>query len=185
MNKFAKGSLAAGAGLVLLLGGAGTLAYWNDSAELAGGTINAGTLTLEADNDSLQASIDQQPQVWVPGDQHTFSTELTLVTEGDNIQGKIVLDTAKLGIDGTGADQLTVDMALGDVTKTVAASELSFDADTDVITFDGPGTYTIPVELTVALPFQEDEQNASKNLTIDLEDLTFTATQTAAPDAVR
>ena len=96
-----------------------------------------------------------------------------------------MLDTAKLGIDGTGADQLTVDMALGDVTKTVAASELSFDADTDVITFDGPGTYTIPVELTVALPVQEDEQNASKNLTIDLEDLTFTATQTAAPDAVR
>lgn len=185
MNKFAKGSLAAGAGLVLLLGGAGTLAYWNDSAELAGGTINAGTLTLEADNDALQASIDQQPQVWVPGDQHTFSTALTLVTEGDNIQGEIVLDAAKLGINGTGADQFTVDMALGDGTEIPAASELSFDADTDVITFNGPGTYTIPVDVTVALPFQEDEQNASKNLTIDLEDLTFTATQTAAPDAVR
>src|SRR5699024_4692180 len=95
MNKFAKGSVAAGAGLVLLLGGAGTLAYWNDSAELANGSINAGTLTLEADNDLLAASIAEQPALWVPGDEHTFSTELTLAAEGDNISGDLQLDAER------------------------------------------------------------------------------------------
>src|SRR5699024_1312147 len=67
MNKFAKGSVAAGAGLVLLLGGAGTLAYWNDSAELANGSIHAVNLKLEADNDLLAASIAEQPALWVSG----------------------------------------------------------------------------------------------------------------------
>lgn len=179
MNKFAKGSLAAGAGLVLLLGGAGTLAYWNDSAELAGGTINAGTLTLKADNDALAKSIAEQPEAWVPGDKHTFSTTLTLATEGENIQGTVMLDTEKLGISGTGADQFTVDMTLGEVAKTVDNSRLDFDSKTDVITFDGPGTYTIPVDVTVAFPFQAGEQNSSKDLSINFEELTFTATQTA------
>jgi len=48
MNKTIKGSLAAGAAAVLLLGGAGSLAYWTDAADIDGGTITAGTLTLDA-----------------------------------------------------------------------------------------------------------------------------------------
>ena len=61
MNKFAKGSLAAGAGLVLLLGGAGTLAYWNDSAELEGGTIEAGSMTFSADTTVTASSSETLP----------------------------------------------------------------------------------------------------------------------------
>ncbi|QTV79202.1 SipW-dependent-type signal peptide-containing protein [Microbacterium sp. NIBRBAC000506063] len=37
MNRFAKGAVAAGAGLVLLLGGAGSLAHWNAQDALDGG----------------------------------------------------------------------------------------------------------------------------------------------------
>ena len=32
MNKLVKGSIAGAAGIILLMGGAGSLAYWNDSA---------------------------------------------------------------------------------------------------------------------------------------------------------
>ena len=31
MNKLTKGAIATAAGVILLMGGAGTLAYWNDS----------------------------------------------------------------------------------------------------------------------------------------------------------
>jgi alternate signal-mediated exported protein len=46
MNKSTKGALAATTGAVLLLGGAGSLAYWNAAATVAGGTINSGRLSL-------------------------------------------------------------------------------------------------------------------------------------------
>ncbi|MFL6157648.1 MAG: alternate-type signal peptide domain-containing protein [Marmoricola sp.] len=46
MNKTSKGALAAVAGAVLLLGGAGSLAYWSDSANVAGGAVTSGKLTL-------------------------------------------------------------------------------------------------------------------------------------------
>ena len=48
MNKTVKGAFAAGTAAFLLVGGAGSLAYWNDTANVAGSTINSGTLTLDS-----------------------------------------------------------------------------------------------------------------------------------------
>src|SRR4051812_5239895 len=54
MNKLVKGAIAGAAGIVLLMGGAGSLAYWNDSANAGpasgSNTITAGTLTITAAN---------------------------------------------------------------------------------------------------------------------------------------
>lgn len=177
MNKFAKGSLAAGAGLVLLLGGAGTLAYWNDSAELTGGTINAGTLTLEADQEQLQESIDGQPQLWVPGDEHTFSTTLTLDAEGDNIAGTVGLDLSTIDVGAQGANEFTYEMAVDGTPLTNG----TFDGSSVVIyTFDSPvDEVEIPVDITVKLP---ETATGSKGATVGAESLTFTATQTPAAD---
>jgi alternate signal-mediated exported protein len=54
MNKLVKGAIAGAAGIVLLMGGAGSLAYWNDSANAGPGaganSITAGTLTITAAN---------------------------------------------------------------------------------------------------------------------------------------
>ena len=44
MNKLTRGAIAAGVGVVLLLGGAGTFALWSDTATLSGSTITAGEL---------------------------------------------------------------------------------------------------------------------------------------------
>ena len=46
MKKSTKGAVAAGAAAVLLLGGAGTLAFWNADGTAEGGTLTAGTLEL-------------------------------------------------------------------------------------------------------------------------------------------
>ncbi|MFZ3417171.1 alternate-type signal peptide domain-containing protein [Arthrobacter sp. 3Tela_A] len=52
MNKMAKGALATGVGVALLLGGGGTLAVWNQSVEANAGTIAAGDLNLQPKTDS-------------------------------------------------------------------------------------------------------------------------------------
>lgn len=48
MNKKAKGAIAAGAATLLLLGGAGTFALWQDSTSVAAGNIQTGKLDLTA-----------------------------------------------------------------------------------------------------------------------------------------
>jgi alternate signal-mediated exported protein len=46
MNSTTKGSLAAVVAALLLTGGAGTLAYWNDTENVPGGPISSGQLDL-------------------------------------------------------------------------------------------------------------------------------------------
>ena len=49
MNKNIKGAVAIAAGVVLLMGGAGSLAYWNDTQSVASAAgVNAGTLSATA-----------------------------------------------------------------------------------------------------------------------------------------
>ena len=174
MNKFAKGSLAAGAGVVLLLGGAGTLAYWNDSAELTGGTVNAGELTLTP----VEGSGKWAPEIttWVPGDESTYSQTLQLVATGDNIQGTIALDKDSVVISKDDDNEFEVDFAPADE----LTAGLTYHEETQVISFDGEGTYEIPVEVTVALPYTDKEQNGSQNAKVSFEGATYTATQTPA-----
>lgn len=182
MNKFAKGSLAAGAGLVLLLGGAGTLAYWNDSAELEGGTIEAGSMTFSADT---TAFVDSTLTEWVPGDEHTYTTNLSLETSGDNIQGEIVLDEDSIVRTGAGAEAIDVTFTVDEAalatpaggTVTYSAGDPAVAGD-EKLSFDGPGTYTIPVTVTVSFPFGDSADNSSMGASVDLSGATFTATQT-------
>jgi alternate signal-mediated exported protein len=46
LNSTTKGSLAAVVAALLLTGGAGTLAYWNDTENVPGGPISSGQLDL-------------------------------------------------------------------------------------------------------------------------------------------
>ena len=46
MNRSTKGAIAAGAAAVLLMGGAGSLAFWTADGDVDGGTVTAGTLSL-------------------------------------------------------------------------------------------------------------------------------------------
>lgn len=181
MNKFTKGSIAASAAVVLLLGGAGSLAYWNDDAALAVDPINAGQLTIEASTGAWAPEIN----AWVPGDRSVYSTTLTVVAEGDNIEGTIELDLGSVEISPLGAaDQFELTLGQGAAATVPDGADLTFNPDQS-ITFDGPGTYAIPVALTVEFPFSNDvEQNISKQASVDFTTVSFTVTQTAATGAV-
>lgn len=177
MNKFAKGSIAAGAGVILLLGGAGSLAYWNDDANLGGGTISAGELSIDASAGAWSPQI----ATWVPGDDSTYSTTLTVTAEGDSIQGTIELDLGSVEITPPAvAGQFELALAAGAGRSVPTGAALAFDADSETFTFDGPGVYQIPVELSVAFPYTSSEQNASQHAEVDLSAVSFIVTQTVA-----
>ncbi|MFQ6484496.1 alternate-type signal peptide domain-containing protein [Brachybacterium epidermidis] len=176
MNKFAKGSLAAGAGLVLLLGGAGTLAYWNTDIELTGGGVSAGTLELTADTEQL---IKAGPVTLAPGDEQTFSAELNLLAEGEGIQGTVALDeTSILYYNAEGVE--TPDLAEKyDVEITLAEEpEGGLSASGDTLVFTQPGEYTIDVEVTIALPYGDSVDNSTQGSSVNFEKVSFVATQT-------
>lgn len=184
MNKFAKGSLAAGAGIVLLMGGVGTLAYWNDEVGIQGGTVQAGSLDLDAAPGTWAPEITS----WVPGDEATYTTTLQLTVEGDNIQGTVALDRDSLEFKNAKGEVIPeladeFDIEFAPVEGSLPASQVvTYDEKTETFSFDGAGAYAIPVEVTVAFPFEteNDDPNQSQNTSVDLDKLSFTATQTLA-----
>ncbi len=179
MNKFVKGSIAAAAATVLLLGGAGSLAYWNSSANLADYTVSTGTLQLTAGTELWTGAATAGTGAWVPGDSATYNTTLTLVAGGTNIRGTIALDQGSIAVSPTGRDNpLEIAFAVDTAAAvTPAGAALAFAAGE--LTFDGAGTYTIPVTVTADFPFGAAVDNDSQSLSVNLDNVTFTATQTA------
>lgn len=95
MNKLTKATIATAAGVALLLGTGGTLAYWNASTDLGGATtITAGNLavapgaittwTLKRGN-AAGVTVDPKTVKIVPGDKLTYSTTFSITAEGRNL----------------------------------------------------------------------------------------------------
>ncbi len=101
MNKMAKGAIATGVGVVLLVGGGGTLATWNQASNASMGTVVAGDLNLKANpgewknaSGTVIAKIGDYKVV--PGDTLTYTQPLTVTLTGD-------LMVAKLAVTGASA----------------------------------------------------------------------------------
>lgn len=104
MNKLVKGGLAAAAGIALLMGGAGSLAYWNSSSTAASGAIQTGHLKLTAGTVSGWSKAHL-----VPGDTDTYTQHFTLDMLGDDI--KVSLATSVASPTGTLPAGVTVTTA--------------------------------------------------------------------------
>ncbi|MGA8845349.1 MAG: alternate-type signal peptide domain-containing protein [Nocardioides sp.] len=195
MNKTAKGSLAAGAAAVLLLGGAGSLAYWSDSAVVDGGQVNSGFLTLDAVPVIAAAEgVTQQDCTvikyaagttdagdtvnnFVPGD--VVSTECTFVigAEGDNLAATPTIP-ATVEITGAGASFVAEVAA----TYELGTPRAAYTGSTP-ITEDNDGDELVAT-ITVTFPYGTDQDgspiengNDTQNVNAILDDLTVTLTQ--------
>jgi alternate signal-mediated exported protein len=169
MNKSTKGAVAAAAAGILLVGGAGTLAYWNATGTVQGGAINSGRLAL----------INPGPQSWelngapadgtvvlVPGDELVFSGSYEIDAAGDNLEASVgVTGGAESGGLAPFVDT-TVDASIAG-TPVTAITEAN-DGD------------TVDVRATIDFPFGTTADNASQDQTLDLSDITITLTQTDA-----
>ena len=113
MNKLTKAAIAGGVGIALLLGGAGTLATWNSSSTISGGTIVAGNLLVGTSGTSgipvvgswavahlgpgTTAYGTPTPLTTLtgftasPGDQLTYTTTLPIIAHGTNLVATLSL----------------------------------------------------------------------------------------------
>jgi alternate signal-mediated exported protein len=191
MNKLLKGSIAAAAGVALLMGGAGTFAYWNDSAPLTGNTITAGNLTVTAaagsgtwTNAAGTTYTDTTIANYriVPGDVLTYTKDVSIVAVGDTLKATVALGSGAIAAVDTGnandnalASLLTANTVVG----ISAATGVSGTAPNYTIT----AGVTIPatVTATITFPFAPLPivDNPAKLGKVTLSGLSVTVTQIA------
>jgi alternate signal-mediated exported protein len=179
MNKATKGALAAAAAGSLMLGGAGSLAYWTGTQDVTGGSIGSGKLTLSAPDCST--SVPNGTHDWqydggstftiatskiVPGDTITKVCNMTLTLVGDHVGATLALAPATITADP--ANTLDTELAPTATFKVGGATYAPITA---------PGVYT--VQATVSVTFDgAAATNGSQNVAAALNNMTLTATQT-------
>jgi alternate signal-mediated exported protein len=172
MNKSLKGALAAVAAAALLLGGAGSLAYWSGEEDVPGGSFTSGYLRIN-DVDcatagwTLDGGAAYTNQRLVPGDELTKSCSFTLDGVGDHMT--VSLDTATPGWSSTNAltDDLTVD----------AAFEGAGGPLPDPAVIDQDETVTATIVVTFDSASGNETNIPAAGLAAVLDDVTITATQ--------
>lgn len=163
MKKTTKGAVAAGGAAVLLLGGAGTLAFWNATKTVDAGSISSGSFTLtNVTCDADWSEGGDTITLLVPGDTVTKSCSGTLTLTGEHIGATVALDDSS-----------------------VAAAEATFNNEVDITatmtspaaTIDAPGVYPVTVDISVVFAGPA-ATNVSQQQTASLNALQLTATQT-------
>lgn len=171
MKKSTKGALAAAAAGTLLLGGAGSLAFWNATATVDGSTVNAGSLNLvEGEDNCSNWVLDSGEDVEgadltgtiVPGDQLTKTCTYTIDATGDHLR-------ATLG--ATGGDES------GDLADDVTVTP-TFVVDGNTVTEITEANHGDTLTATIVLDFPYGvEDNDSQGESVNLSDYVVTATQ--------
>lgn len=161
MNKLVKGSVAAATGIVLLMGGAGSLALWNDSADISNASIDSGNLTLS----TAGGAWDTLPTNWVPGDEYEYTANVTVTATGDNILATLTLDNSSI----TGDAELLADTDIVFTIGGVLPAGITGGAGSYEVTTEG--VYVLPVTVTVT--FDSASGNLTQDQSIDLTDIGF------------
>ncbi|MBF4161197.1 alternate-type signal peptide domain-containing protein [Nocardioides acrostichi] len=178
MKSALKATLASGAGVALLLGGAGSLAYWNDTTVAQPGDLVSGTLTL---GDSVcgdwtldgAQSFDPASDKIVPGDSLTLVCDSTIAIEGKHAAADLSA-TAAGAVDNLLEDQLTIGATYAIVNSDATTRTPSMDGSTIDLTEADNGK---ELRATISVGFADAAPNDSKALTAALDDITITATQ--------
>ncbi|MGO1695986.1 alternate-type signal peptide domain-containing protein [Arthrobacter rhombi] len=148
MNKMTKGALATGLGVALLIGGGGSLAVWNTSAQANAGTIVSGDMGLKAEAASwtnsagtnVTAKVKDGTYKIVPGDSLKFTQPVEVTLTGDLLKAQLsVTDTALTGDRTFNAANYTVGAVdiKDSSSKSVIGQELTQDGRyTASVTFD-------------------------------------------------
>lgn len=196
MNKLVKGSIATAVGIAVLMGGAGTFAFWNSSVGLSNQTITTGTLTVT----------DPTPTdgVWTvqkngtgsaipvssitafrasPGDTLTYTKTVKVAASGNNLSATLALGAGSI-TPATAAKAADVALVteLGK-TASITATGTGVTTTNGVITV-APGATAIEardVAVVVVIAFPKDaaagDENAAKNGAVILSGLTVDLNQ--------
>lgn len=173
MNKSTKGALAAGAAAVLLLGGAGSLAYWTASGSVAGGTLTSGSMSL--------SGITCGDWSYGGADTATPSTPVTAIVPGDEIVKSCTATLTLVG-DHIGATIATSSATWQDPTNPLAAKlQVSATQTSPAGAVTDPGS--TPVAFTIDVKFPYGGPVSSPDPTTGADNTT--QTQTAALNSIQ
>jgi alternate signal-mediated exported protein len=206
MNKLTKGAIAGAAGLTLLLGGGTTFALWNSSAEVAGGTIEAGNLVVSVAKDI--ASGEEVPGIWTdqnkkvlildefraaPGDTLTYTKKMHVQAEGDNLVAELTLDPGSINatMPGRTADVDLAEYLEANAVLTVAAdggikdgfSQIQSSVNTGATQYTitpGAGEVDEDITVTVTITFPngaKGDENTMMLGSVTLENMAVNLTQ--------
>lgn len=179
MNKATKGAVAAGAAAVLLLGGLGSFALWQDTESVGGGAINSGELNFEptatpgvwtdiSEGGSVVIGPDPSGYLIVPGDVLTYTNSYTVNSAGENIEATITADFSQVTGDPALAAALNTTVAVdgGAALPNGSAVELPLTSPTQ----------TIAVTVTITFD-QATTDLVAQNETVNLNAFTLTLDQ--------
>ncbi|MBF4993000.1 alternate-type signal peptide domain-containing protein [Arthrobacter gandavensis] len=164
----AKGALATGVGVALLLGGGGTLAIWNDTANANTGNIVAGNMDINAGTAvwmKADGSVIENFASYriVPGETLRFEQPVSISLTGDELKATLSPDYSKLS-DGF-RNQLTYSYSIVQDGKVLNPGT--------VLTEDNNGTATV----TATVTFKSTAGNESMNYTQDLSSIKYVLQQ--------
>lgn len=168
MRTSVKIALAGSLGGVLLVGGAGSLAYWQENGTASGSAIGAGTLTLGPPNCGSGWTVNgTAPFVpatakLVPGDTLVKVCSFAIAATGQNLHA----DITTVGGQDSGA--------LGDKVTTTAA--YTVDGETRSTVTDADNGKSLKATITLAFPYGTLD-NTSRGLTGAVSDYVVTLTQ--------
>ncbi|MGK9147661.1 alternate-type signal peptide domain-containing protein [Plantibacter flavus] len=190
MHRITKGVIAVVAATALLIGGGGSLAYWQQTDTIADGSLSFGTgeLSFEQTGSDVwrldgvaQTSDDQSTLLLVPGRTLSFERQYEITADGDGLSAEI---TATLGaLTATDADAPGPDPAAFDggivPTFTVTGDAIAPSPTDGVYRITGSGTITVVI--TLAWPFDAETDASTMDQLLRLEATTVTLTQVPTP----
>ena len=164
MNKLVKGSIAAAAGIALLMGGAGSLALWSDSVTVNAGTVSSGTLDVST---GTAGSWSPNLAKIVPGDTVVYTQTLNLSATGDNLKASISSNIGSI---------------TNNITGSTATSTFVVKDSSNVAVAPVAGVYTLngayTVEVTISVAFASGTTGLTgQNASVNLSTLAVTVTQ--------
>jgi alternate signal-mediated exported protein len=196
MNKLVKGSIAAAVGVAVLMGGAGTFAYWNSSVGLTNQTVSAGNLavsdatpadgvwTVQKNGTGTATTVASITAFRAsPGDKLTYTKSVQITASGDTLSANLALGAGSITpATSTNAADTALSTYL-QKTATIAAAGTGITTANGVTTVT-PGTAGIAartVVVTVVLDFPKSAtagaENATKTGAVNLAGLTVDLNQ--------
>ncbi|CAM3031837.1 alternate-type signal peptide domain-containing protein [Skermania piniformis] len=177
MNQKVKGAMAAAAGGILLLGGLGSYALWEDSENIGGGPISSGELSIdpvgtptwEDVSDITPGPIaDISNFLIVPGDVLEYHASYMIAASGDNLKATLTADQA--GITGDPA-------LLAHVSSELAVTGLADGGSAGVYTVTDADAGSA-IDVVVTLTFDRDTPDqVAQNEAINLADFNLALQQ--------
>lgn len=172
MKKSTKGALAAATAALLLVGGAGSLAYWTASADVDDVAVASGELNLTPVDCGagwlLDGGTPYVDQSLVPGDTVTIECTYTIVAAGEHLEATVDAELTDMAAAGALAPFLDVA-----ATATIGGTPVSTITELN----DG-NTLAVGVTVEFTDPGTEDNtSNVSGGLTATLASLAVTLTQ--------